>query len=405
MRRGGSRPSGRYPIATIAAYGPTNALATKLVASVIKREGRDPIAVRTWITVAVDVRHDLAIADDLASFLREHRVAESVGADRIIGCPHEEGIDYPIGRVCPRCPFWADIDRFTHEPLTRPSPTMAPSEVLSALSQPHSTQPLEALASADGHREALIEPLLIALDRGIANPSGASDEEADLFSYALYLMARWREPRAYPHVCRWLSLPGEGPFEIGGDIVTQDGGRILAAVCDGDLEPLKALATNLYANEYGRGAAITALARLAAWAERPRESIVDVLLWLAREGLERQPNRTWDTLAIDAVDLEAREVFPEIRRAYEEGLVDPQSMAPAELEEVELMPAGDQLRDTQDRYPPIDDVAEAIAWWGAFDKSQSSAREVPTVRVSPKVGRNDPCPCGSGKKYKKCCGG
>jgi SEC-C motif-containing protein len=26
------------------------------------------------------------------------------------------------------------------------------------------------------------------------------------------------------------------------------------------------------------------------------------------------------------------------------------------------------------------------------------------VRSSPKVGRNDPCPCGSGKKYKKCCG-
>jgi SEC-C motif domain protein len=26
------------------------------------------------------------------------------------------------------------------------------------------------------------------------------------------------------------------------------------------------------------------------------------------------------------------------------------------------------------------------------------------VREGPKVGRNDPCPCGSGKKYKKCCG-
>ena len=25
-------------------------------------------------------------------------------------------------------------------------------------------------------------------------------------------------------------------------------------------------------------------------------------------------------------------------------------------------------------------------------------------RETPKVGRNDPCPCGSGKKYKKCCG-
>ena len=28
----------------------------------------------------------------------------------------------------------------------------------------------------------------------------------------------------------------------------------------------------------------------------------------------------------------------------------------------------------------------------------------PAVRSAPKVGRNDPCPCGSGKKYKKCCG-
>ncbi|MBQ2470830.1 MAG: SEC-C domain-containing protein, partial [Ruminococcus sp.] len=27
-----------------------------------------------------------------------------------------------------------------------------------------------------------------------------------------------------------------------------------------------------------------------------------------------------------------------------------------------------------------------------------------TVRKGKKVGRNDPCPCGSGKKYKKCCG-
>jgi preprotein translocase subunit SecA len=28
----------------------------------------------------------------------------------------------------------------------------------------------------------------------------------------------------------------------------------------------------------------------------------------------------------------------------------------------------------------------------------------PVIRTEPKVGRNDPCPCGSGKKYKKCHG-
>ena len=31
-------------------------------------------------------------------------------------------------------------------------------------------------------------------------------------------------------------------------------------------------------------------------------------------------------------------------------------------------------------------------------------RPEPIRREEPKVGRNDPCPCGSGKKYKKCCG-
>jgi SEC-C motif-containing protein len=30
--------------------------------------------------------------------------------------------------------------------------------------------------------------------------------------------------------------------------------------------------------------------------------------------------------------------------------------------------------------------------------------KVPVVRATPKVGRNDPCSCGSGKKFKKCCG-
>jgi uncharacterized protein YecA (UPF0149 family) len=33
-----------------------------------------------------------------------------------------------------------------------------------------------------------------------------------------------------------------------------------------------------------------------------------------------------------------------------------------------------------------------------------TARGAIVRRTAPKVGRNDPCPCGSGKKYKKCCG-
>ena len=32
------------------------------------------------------------------------------------------------------------------------------------------------------------------------------------------------------------------------------------------------------------------------------------------------------------------------------------------------------------------------------------APQFPVKRAAPKVGRNDPCPCGNGRKYKKCCG-
>lgn len=38
-----------------------------------------------------------------------------------------------------------------------------------------------------------------------------------------------------------------------------------------------------------------------------------------------------------------------------------------------------------------------------FHSSQDPKQE-PTLRAQPKIGRNVPCPCGSGKKYKKCCG-
>ena len=215
-----------------------------------------------------------------------------------------------MGRSCPRCPFWMGIDRFTHEPVGVPTPTLSPSEILETLSRDASVQPMEALASADACREALIDPLLAALDHCIENPTNAPIQEASLFSYALYLLAKWREPRAYPYVIRWLSLPDEQSFEIGGDIVTQDGARILAAVCDGDLAPINALILNRDANEYGRSAGVSALALLAAWAEVQRETIVDHFLWLAREGLEREPSQVWNSLVGESADYRSASRLP-----------------------------------------------------------------------------------------------
>jgi uncharacterized protein YecA (UPF0149 family) len=92
-----------------------------------------------------------------------------------------------------------------------------------------------------------------------------------------------------------------------------------------------------------------------------------------------------------------------IRRAYEEGLLDPQFMHPSEVDSAEAAPQGTLIADLQDRYPPIDDIAEATGWWARFGRRDSTVDRSASPAPA-KVGRNDPCPCGSGQKFKKCCG-
>jgi hypothetical protein len=412
-----NRSRGKYPLATISAYGPDNTRATKLVVAILRRAGQDPNEIRTWSNDAGDVRNDPVIAADVADWLRSHGIKETLSYDRIIGCPHEEGVDYPLGRACPQCPFWAGIDRFTHAPIAAPVAKMSPQQVLIELGKDRNTHPLEALESADAHRAVLVQPLLQVLERCVTDPDTASEEDAQLFCYALYLMAKWRETRAYHLVTRWLCLPEAASRRLSGDVLTQDGARILAAVCEGDLEPIKRLVLNRDADEFSRGVAVAALALLAVWAEVPRHTMVDYFAWLAREGLEREPSYVWSALASESADMEALVVFPELRRAYDEGLIDPRTIGRSELDEVEASPRGDLFERMKDRYPPIDDVAEATSWWARFGEFASKRRDAVTLtdgfdddrpaepyRAPVKVGRNEPCPCGSGKKYKKCCG-
>jgi|GEM_PF-1203002 len=52
-------------------------------------------------------------------------------------------------------------------------------------------------------------------------------------------------------------------------------------------------------------------------------------------------------------------------------------------------------------FPPTQIVVEAFD--AALEGRRPGQHLGPVVRDSPKIGRNDPCPCGSGKKFKKCC--
>jgi len=70
-----------------------------------------------WQSEEHDLRFDEEIGFEISAFLREHRVLSVTMVDRIIGCPHEEGIDYPEDGSCPECPYWSGRDRWSGEAI------------------------------------------------------------------------------------------------------------------------------------------------------------------------------------------------------------------------------------------------------------------------------------------------
>lgn len=104
-----------YPVATMAFYGPTADVATKMVVAIVREEGCEPDPLERWFSEDMDVRANPEVGARVLAFLKGYAVKSVIVTDGLIGCPHEEGIDYPEGKSCPRCPYWAGRDRFTHE--------------------------------------------------------------------------------------------------------------------------------------------------------------------------------------------------------------------------------------------------------------------------------------------------
>jgi len=112
LEKKASRGFHGYPLATIAYYGPTNEYASKVAVGIVRGENASPSQLRKWFATESDVRHDPAIVTEVLAFIEAEQANSVVMARGIIGCPHEEGIDYPEGTECPECLFWRGRDRW-----------------------------------------------------------------------------------------------------------------------------------------------------------------------------------------------------------------------------------------------------------------------------------------------------
>lgn len=103
-----------FPIATVAFYGKDNKTATKLVCATIPHQGAEPEIIKKWFS-ETDIRKSETTLNEVLNFIDENNVQTVSMVEEILGCPHEEGIDYPEGESCPKCLYWKGRDRFTGE--------------------------------------------------------------------------------------------------------------------------------------------------------------------------------------------------------------------------------------------------------------------------------------------------
>ncbi len=115
LRKKAKRGFRGYPIATVAFYGPDDRRASKVAVGIVADESGEVVELERWFAEEADARSDLDIGEAIEAFIRSRNVRSVVMGDRIIGCPHEEGIDYPEGQACSECPYWAGRDRFSGE--------------------------------------------------------------------------------------------------------------------------------------------------------------------------------------------------------------------------------------------------------------------------------------------------
>ena len=106
-----------------------------------------------------------------------------------------------------------------------------------------------AVEAAVARREEVIPELLRTLQDTVdrAAEFGAQDDYM-AHLYAMFLLAQFRETRAYPLVVRLASLPGDLLDSLCSDFITEDLGQVLASVCGGELEGIQSIIENEDAN-------------------------------------------------------------------------------------------------------------------------------------------------------------
>lgn len=317
---------------------------------------------------------------------------------------------------------------------------MTPAEIKKVLSQVLTELPSVALREALDQQEAMMPMLLKALDDARIRGGRSSSASKSRFAiHALYLLTELREIKAWPLVIElFSSMSAQDNISIGDDfdeVVCDSLSQIFATLCPKqnpeDFRPLKSIIENSSIDEYVRDAALSALVVCYQQGDLNIEDLKDYLHQLYNFGLEQEKNQVWNAWVQACYNSEPDGFMEALQHLYENELADPYYITLEELQErcgkgpdmihkLVMHQEGDFYRYITDARAGLKSLScysgEANELLKSMEnmvinQTQPVSQTTPshTIPIQPgmadydNVGRNDPCPCGSGKKFKKCC--
>lgn len=306
--------------------------------------------------------------------------------------------------------------------------------------------PLLALLGAL-HQADMVTPHLVAEIVDCAEYPMQRIDDVDgwwaLHLYAIALLGAMREPTAYQPILTLLRLDEDLIEELLEENITSTVPRSLAAVCPaGEEAALYALASDETVAFWSRSAALQALSIRALEGDLDRDALHAWLVEQAATEAERlratgeEPELGYSSGYLTALTYSLEEIgaadqLENVRQWGAEGLLD-LSTDPLEDTERRLLRdwAECQAEESSEGMAYPTDIIRDIEAWAIFNDTIDAddlldddlddpfldepfldepwgidtTKPQTYVREGAKVGRNDPCPCGSGAKYKKCCG-
>jgi hypothetical protein len=289
--------------------------------------------------------------------------------------------------------------------------------------------PVAAIKEVREHRDIFVPRLMRSLEQAIFRVRNGDEPEEDASFFAVFLLTELEVPEAFRILLEALRLPDEGPFELFGDGVHELVAPILALFSGGKTDEIGEIVQDSDVNMYVRWSAAKAYKYLVRDELISRQVAVDALHRHFQDCVENEDYNMLAPRACELGDLAAETSLETIRSAYQLELVDESIVGIAFIES--QIASGEETVERELEYCRPTGIPDAIAElsrWAAFREepprpprkpnpeptrvprphllsSDAGRSQVATtsIRAGHKVGRNDPCPCGSGKKFKKCC--